>query len=155
MNLLEMAQNMQAEVVVFDTAPTGHTLKMLAFPQLIKQGLGKLMQLKDKLGGILGMFGGQQEGLAGNMFDKLKDLETKTQTLSEIMKDRTQTTFVGVCIPEFLSVYETERLVQELTYQKINIENVVVNQIVFPEEEGKCKKCSSRYKMQFKYLKQI
>jgi anion-transporting ArsA/GET3 family ATPase len=29
MNLLEMAEDLKVDVVVFDTAPTGHTLKML------------------------------------------------------------------------------------------------------------------------------
>lgn len=60
---------------------------------------------------------------------------------------------MAVCIPEYLSVYETERLCQELAKSDIDIQNIVVNQIVLPE--GDCKKCNARYKMQWKYLKQI
>lgn len=50
-------------------------------------------------------------------------------------------------------MYETERLIQELTKFEIDIRNIVINQVLFPEDQ--CKMCKARSKMQKKYLDQI
>lgn len=151
---------MDYSCIVFDTAPTGHTLRLLQFPTTLEKGLSKLLSLRDSYGGILAtassMFGaGGGEDIVDAALGKLDALKRVVEEVNAQFKDPELTTFVCVCIPEFLSLYETERLVQELARFEIDSRNIVINQVIFPEEVGTSRLLASRVRMQQKYLDQF
>lgn len=158
--VLKHVKTLDFEVIIFDTAPTGHTLRFLQFPTVLEKALEKLSGLSRQFGpminSLLGARGGLPQGQS--MDDILAKMESLRETISEVnkqFKNADMTTFVCVCIAEFLSLYETERMIQELSNYEIDTHSIVVNQLLFPKESNPCEQCNARRKMQKKYLEQI
>ena len=109
------------------------------------------------LGGMLGggATGGNGEDMQKKLFDGMDQMKQKIVEVNNQFKDPEKTTFIAVCIPEFLSLYETERLAIELAKFEIDIHNIVINQVCFPEQPNPCRKCTARRKMQDKYITQL
>ncbi|KAH8120737.1 arsenical pump-driving ATPase [Phellopilus nigrolimitatus] len=145
--IMKHVKSMEFSVIVFDTAPTGHTLRFLSFPSVLEKALGKLSTLGSRFGPMINQMSSMMGGQPGTQEDMFAKLDSMRAVISE-----EKTTFVCVCISEFLSLYETERLVQELTSYEIDTHNIVVNQLLFPKKDSNCEHCQVRYKMQQKYL---
>jgi len=160
--IMTIVEQHDFDCVVFDTAPTGHTLRLLSIPTAFEKGLKKIIQMKSMFGGLMSSMGGAL-GMGninqGDIDQGLEKMLPVVQKLNAEIKNPDMTTFVCVCIPEFLSLYETERLIQKLTVLDIDTHNVIVNQIVYPDKdkmgEVQCGLCLARTKMQGKYLEQI
>ncbi|OAA59054.1 arsenite translocating ATPase [Niveomyces insectorum RCEF 264] len=167
--VLKQVKSLSYETIVFDTAPTGHTLRFLQFPSVLEKALAKISQLSAQYGPLLnGLMGGGAGGAGGgggptlpngqSLNGMIQQLESLRQTISEVntqFKDDALTTFVCVCIPEFLSLYETERMIQELASYSIDTHCIVVNQLLYPRAGSQCEQCTARRRMQKKYLDQI
>jgi arsenite/tail-anchored protein-transporting ATPase len=140
--VLKQVKSLSYEVIIFDTAPTGHTLRFLQFGPM----------LNSVIGARGGLPGGQ------NLDELIQKMEALRETIGEVntqFKNPDMTTFVCVCIAEFLSLYETERMIQELATYQIDTHCIVVNQLLFPKKSNECEQCNARRKMQLKYLDQI
>ena len=121
------------DVVIFDTAPTGHTLRLLELPSDWK-GFIDIGTLTKKTS------------------DETKD---KYNKVIEIMKNNRKSTFVFVMYPEYTPIIEAFRASEDLKKQVgIKTALVAVNYIL-PKAYGKNAFFDKRRKQQDKYLAEI
>ncbi|KAL8284171.1 hypothetical protein RQP46_004920 [Phenoliferia psychrophenolica] len=154
--VMKHVKSMQFSVIVFDTAPTGHTLRFLSFPSVLEKALSKLSTLSGRFGPMLNQMSSMM-GAGVNtseMFEKLESMRTVVTEVNTQFKNPDLTTFIPVMISEFLSLYETERLIQELTTYEIDVHAICVNQLLYPDTGTNCKHCRVRWRQQQKYLKE-
>jgi len=126
------------DIVVVDTAPTGHTLRLLALPKFLDGLLGKLIKLRMKLSGLANtlqsLFGNAQAEQRAQAIDnavkKLEDFRTKMARLQSRLQDSSTTSFVVVTIPTKLGISESKRLMTELKSQGVSVTDIVINQVV-------------------------
>ncbi|BFZ57520.1 Golgi to ER traffic-related protein [Savitreella phatthalungensis] len=155
--VMKQLKSMEYSCIVFDTAPTGHTLRFLSFPSLLERALSKIQEISGRFGGMINQVGSMM-GMQTNQEELFGKMEETRRTIEEVnrqFKDPELTTFVCVCISEFLSLYETERMVQDLASYEIDTHNVVVNQLLLLNKENGCEQCNARRAVQRKYLDQI
>ncbi|WFD29115.1 arsenite-transporting ATPase [Malassezia sp. CBS 17886] len=156
--IMKLVRSMEYSVVVFDTAPTGHTLRFLSFPSVLEKALAKFSTFGRSLGPMFSQLQNMMGGGAGAQDDMFSKLESMRQVITEVntqFKDASRTTFVCVCIAEFLSLYETERLIQELTQYGIDTHAIVCNQLLYPVPGSTCEHCRVRKQMQDKYVREM
>lgn len=130
--------------VVFDTAPTGHTMKLLQLPTTVQKIFSD--SIMSVLGTVMSGMGdtGQIERVTGLL-----------QRASERLKNPMECTFICVLLPELLPLQETERLIQFLCEQEIETHTLVVNQVIPEECITNCPFCSKRFQAQKNHLQDI
>ena len=130
--LLEYLDDPRFDRVVVDTAPTGHTLRLLQLPEIMDSMLGRVMKLRQRFSGMMdgikGMFGGG-DGDPDPSAD-LEELRERIERLRAVLRDPAKTDFRVVMIPEEMSVVESERLVARLDEFGIPVNTLVVNRVM-------------------------
>ncbi len=130
--LLKHMENPTWDVVVFDTAPTGHTLRFLSLPELIESWSGRLLRLMRVSGGLRSMLFGRKESDA--MKEELERFRRRVLHVRRVLSDPATSSFTLVTIPERMGINETLRAYDSLVEYKLPIGGCLVNRIT-PEFE--------------------
>lgn len=125
--LLKHMENPTWDVVVFDTAPTGHTLRFLSLPELIEAWSGRLLRLMRVSGGIRSMLFGRKESDA--MKEELERFRRRVLHVRRVLSDPATSSFTLVTIPERMGINETMRAYDSLVEYNLPIGGCLVNRI--------------------------
>ncbi|MBN1841106.1 MAG: ArsA family ATPase [Deltaproteobacteria bacterium] len=123
--------------IVVDTAPTGHTLRLLAMPDLIRKWLDAIDALLGKHRYMRQLFSGscRRDELDAFLLEFSELIETAEGLLTDPLRCR----FVPVMLAETLSIQETLTLIKELERLKVPATDVIVNKL-YPEQT--CPTCA-------------
>jgi arsenite-transporting ATPase len=117
------------DLVVVDTAPTGHTLRLLAMPKDALEWVHALLEILLKYRKVIGL--GDLAGDLVTLAKKLRELET-------LLHDPSRARFVAVTRAAELPRLETARLVRALDRMRVPVGGVIVNAVT----HGTCTRCA-------------
>ena len=130
------------DLMIFDTAPTGHTLRLLRMPELVSAWITALSKRRRALLSLNKDI--DQVRLAPEAINPeddpiLKTLEARREKLEQVRARLMQHNFTGfvlVVIPERLPIEETARAADILRGSNVNVCGVVVNRVLPADAEG-------------------
>jgi len=137
------------DCIIVDTAPTGHTFRLLAMPELLRKWLAALDALLAKHSYMKRLFCASYDRDEIDGF--LTELSDSVERMATLLGDPVRCRFVPVMLAEELSIRETLSLLAELERLRIHAEDIVVN-MLYPENI--CPACMDGRAYQMRGLRQ-
>ena len=154
-DILQLGRNgtLAADVIVLDTAPTGHTLRLLELPQVTDQWVQALNQALEKYRIHPRFYTSGSRYEKGDFVDRfVEKIRTSINTVREILANPQISEFVPVMIPEALCLAETEDLLAILKEKQISVKDIVMNRL---RVKSNCPLCASKEEDQARTLAEI
>ena len=131
MGALIRGEDERFDLIVFDTAPTGHTLRLIRMPELMEAWIKALSRSRRAMLGV------EQDDKQDPIMISLNErLERLRELRARLVSGRT-TGFVLVLIPERLPIEETARAIDQLDDAGVKVGALVVNRVLPPTSDGR------------------
>ena len=149
--ILELVESGEYELVVWDTAPAGHTLRLLHLPQIFLRHLEaatkfymNLYSYFEKLKESVKFKKGKK-----SLLEIISGWEGLAEKVVNFIRDPEKTEFIVVTIPEALGVKQTERILKDFDDYQLNVNHLIVNYVI---QEADCEFHRIRREMQQSYI---
>lgn len=127
--------------VLFDTAPTGQTIRLLSLPELMTAWIAGLIARRRKVN-VLGRMWRTVAGAAAGdersdrVLEALEERKARFERARSLITNRARSCFLFVLVPERLPLLETQKAVRTLEKYGIPVGAVIVNQVLPRSAEG-------------------
>ena len=149
--IVELVKRGEYEVVIWDTAPAGHTLKLLHLPELFLRHLEgatkfylNLYSYVEKAKEAVRLRRGKR-----SLLEIISGWEELSREIASFIRDRSKVEYIVVTIPEALGVRQTERILKDLEDHGLRAGYLIVNHYI---READCDFHRRRKEMQEGYL---
>jgi arsenite-transporting ATPase len=130
--IMDFIEHSDYQLYLVDTAPTGHTLRLLTLPDLLDNWIKYLATLRWKYHVMVRHFAKQDRTERADAF--LMDMKKTVKRVKELLQNAQKTEFVVVTIAEKMAVAETEDLIASLKQMHVPSHHIIINN-VFPEDD--------------------
>jgi arsenite-transporting ATPase len=141
LEIARLAGSGRYDVVVVDTAPTGHMLRMLEMPVTLFGVAQVFDRMRDKHRMMVEALRGEWIPDAEDVL--VEELAAQSRDLNDLLTDRTRTRFSWVTLPEPMAVAETQDALADLASRNIVADDIIVNRVT-PVPDGRCGHCEAR-----------
>jgi len=131
------------DLYILDSAATGHLIRFLELPSILREWLKAIFQMLLKYKGIMRL---------NILAEKTIELSRDVRRIKEVLTNPERSEFVCVTLPEAMVIAQTERLLDSLKKLETSCNHLIVNMVIPPK---KCSFCESKRKEQQKYIDQI
>ena len=122
--------------LVFDTAPTGHTIRLLTLPELMGVWIDGLLEKRKKTNENYTQLLNDGEPREDPIYDVLRERQERFSKARAILLNEKETGFIFVLNPERLPILETKKALELLNKYDLHVDTLIVNKVLPAEADG-------------------
>jgi arsenite/tail-anchored protein-transporting ATPase len=122
--------------LVFDTAPTGHTIRLLSLPELMGVWIKGLLDKRRTTNENYSRLIHDGEPVEDPIYDVLRIRQSRFSKAREVLLDKKQTGFIFVLNPERLPILETKKAIELLNKYDLVVSTLIINKVLPVEADG-------------------
>jgi arsenite-transporting ATPase len=152
--ILDLVEEGQYDLVVWDTAPAGHTLRLLHLPQIFLKHLEaaskfylNIYSYFEKVKDSVRLRKGKR-----SLLGIISSWQVLAERIARFIRDESKTAFVLVTIPEALGVKQTERIIKDFDDYDLTVRYLIVNHVI---QNADCSFHRAKQRMQRTYLETL